>query len=200
MKRPRGTLVVAGVLASAGLAGCSSTPAPSPTGIVTPQPSDPVQLAADKFACVVAAQMSTCQVQVTYTNSSTTSIGLDPSETRLIDATGTPWRATTLGATPARTDLVPGGTTAYLWTLTLPSTVQLTSVRWTGDLGDTATAPLAAGASASPTPTVTRTPTATPTPTATASKSPTPTKTPSSGGGHTSRPSPSPTQNIGSIG
>jgi hypothetical protein len=199
MTHRRRALVVVGVLASVLLVGCGSA-TPSGPGLIGSQPTDKVSLMADKFACVDAKAGRTCTLQVTYTNGSSSAISLDASETRVLDARGEAWRASVVGAAPSRTSVPPGASKSYLWTLTVPTTTVLSMVRWTSDLGDSATAPLAAGSSASPTPTDAPSPSVTPTPTATPSKSPKPTKTPSSGGGHTSRPSPSASTPHGTIG
>ena len=94
------------LLAGGALAGCGSATASSPTA-GSSRPVDAVRLSADHVTCTDSASLRTCTMLVTYTNGSSSPLDLDASETRVVDAAGQVWRATTVGAPPVRTSVSP---------------------------------------------------------------------------------------------
>ena len=166
MTRRTATLLAAGAAAGALLlAGCGASSAPS---VTAPDPSaSAVTLSSDPATCTKATKTSDCTVRVWYSNVSRSNVDVDPTSTRLVDATGAAYRPVPQGDVPAGLLVTPGGKVFVVWTLTLPVDTSLSAVTWLGTDGLSQTAPLvlaATGSSPSPSPTASAKPTPKPTP------------------------------------
>ncbi len=168
------------------LAGCAAPGGPSlpVTSLpVTGRTSSTVlALAADAQTCVPVAGSTLCHVLVHYANESIRPLDLDATTTRLQDSAGRVYRGSTDAAVPYSLVLAPGQKVSLDWAVSLPTSVHLDLVTWTGPDGQTAGAavPAVLESTASPTPSSaspTRSVTPTRSPTATPTRKPTPAPT-----------------------
>ena len=180
----------------------SATPTGTGTAVSLP---NGISLLLDDPVCTDSGTNQLCSINAYYGNGTGATVEIDATTTMFRDASGTVRSGTTQEA--ARTlRIEPGGRGLVLWSVTLPSNVELTEAVWTAPDGTTARALFLPPSTDVPTPTPspTATPTAVDTPTpsttpsdtasASASSSPTPSKTP------TPTPTPSSAPPTGSVG
>ena len=165
MTRRTAALLATGAAAGALLlAGCGSS---SPSTPVPDPSASAVTLSSDPATCTKATKTSDCTVRVWYSNVSRSNVDVDPTSTRLVDATGAAYRPVPQGYLPAGLLVLAGDRVSVVWTLTLPNNTALSAVTWLGNDGLSQTAPLMladTGSSPSPSPTASVKPTPKPTP------------------------------------